>query len=366
VDNTAHTITGNVPFYHDVDALVASFTLPAATILKVASATQTSGTTVNDFYNSVTTPVVYTAVWADGTTQNYSVTISNYGTVSTPALSISSGADLSAPMGMCTDGTDLYIANTGNHDIVKVTSPGSASPAVSLLAGVKGSAGFSNFALLSSKFNMPSGICFSGMPGVFYVADRGSSKLRSIDVSSDSVSVIGGTLLASPLDVSTDGSKEYMPADNGYVYATSAPVVLNSGNILTGCVGTAYTTGKLYVAADWMLVHMNGVGYDRIAGGSDSSQKGLVDETGTGARFQGISYITADSSGNYLYLSDVTAVRKLNLSTSKVTTIAGSGSNGASDGLGPVAAFSSPQGIAMVGNVLYVLDSTTGSIRKIE
>jgi hypothetical protein len=65
------TITAIVPFGTDVTALVATFTTTGDSVT-VNSTEQVSGTTANDFSNTVT----YTVTAADSTTQDYTVTVS--------------------------------------------------------------------------------------------------------------------------------------------------------------------------------------------------------------------------------------------------------------------------------------------------
>ena len=70
VTETSHAITVTVPFGTNVTALVATFTATGASV-KVGSTVQVSGTSSNDFTN----PVTYTVVAADGSTQNYIVSV---------------------------------------------------------------------------------------------------------------------------------------------------------------------------------------------------------------------------------------------------------------------------------------------------
>lgn len=75
LDGTAGVITGTdiaieMPFGTDVDELVATFTTTGEKVT-VGTTQQTSGSSVNNF----TSPVVYTVTAADGTTQDYKVTV---------------------------------------------------------------------------------------------------------------------------------------------------------------------------------------------------------------------------------------------------------------------------------------------------
>ncbi|MGO8684224.1 MAG: IPT/TIG domain-containing protein, partial [Thermoleophilia bacterium] len=70
IDQVTHAIAVTVPWGTNVSALVANFTAPGATVT-VATTPQVSGTTANDFSN----PATYTVTAANGTAQNYTVTV---------------------------------------------------------------------------------------------------------------------------------------------------------------------------------------------------------------------------------------------------------------------------------------------------
>lgn len=70
INETGKTIAVAMPFGTDVTALVATFTT-TGTSVKVGSTVQVSGTTANNFTNSVT----YTVTAADASTQDYTVTV---------------------------------------------------------------------------------------------------------------------------------------------------------------------------------------------------------------------------------------------------------------------------------------------------
>jgi len=70
VTESSKTVALTVPFGTNVTALVATFVTTGASV-KVGTVVQTSGTTPNNF----TSPVTYTVVAADGSTQEYVVTV---------------------------------------------------------------------------------------------------------------------------------------------------------------------------------------------------------------------------------------------------------------------------------------------------
>ena len=104
-----------------------------------------------------------------------------------------------------------------------------------------------------------------------------------------------------------------------------------------------------------------------LAGGNSN----LIDGTGTNAGFGVLNSITNDGNGN-LYLGDMSlgTIRKVTTDKGVVTTIAGTGLVTADvDGTLATAAFATPTDVIVSGSILYVLDggsgSNCGSIRMI-
>ena len=101
-----------------------------------------------------------------------------------------------------------------------------------------------------------------------------------------------------------------------------------------------------------------------IAGNGTS---GYVDGIGAAARFHNPQDIIADGNGNY-YIADLNhTIRKLNASTGEVTTIAGNGTQGTEDGNGTAARFFQPLSVEIdaAGN-LIVGDTFNHTMRKID
>ena len=97
-----------------------------------------------------------------------------------------------------------------------------------------------------------------------------------------------------------------------------------------------------------------------------SGAYGSTDGQGTAASFHTPYGVSVDSSGN-IYVADtyIHKIRKITAS-GNVTTLAGSGAYGSTDGQGTAASFSYPTGVAVdsSGNV-YVADTGNNKIRKI-
>lgn len=95
-------------------------------------------------------------------------------------------------------------------------------------------------------------------------------------------------------------------------------------------------------------------------------EEGDADGTGTTARFKNPTGLTSDGKNIYITETGNNIVRKIELATGKVTTLAGSvGKRGSYDGIGSDARFNSPHGITNDGTNLYVADKMNHAIRKI-
>jgi sugar lactone lactonase YvrE len=97
-----------------------------------------------------------------------------------------------------------------------------------------------------------------------------------------------------------------------------------------------------------------------------SGRAGSTNATGTAASFDTPYGVAVDSSGT-LYVSDTgnNLIRKIT-AAGVVTTLAGSGSAGSTNGTGTAASFSTPSGLTMdASGALYVADFRNNLIRKI-
>ena len=122
-------------------------------------------------------------------------------------------------------------------------------------------------------------------------------------------------------------------------------------------------TGNVYVVAASEIRKISPTGIVTTLAGNSTG--GSADGTGSAASFNGPIGIAVDAAG-YLYIGDTynNKIRKVSPS-GVVTTLAGSGSNGSTDGTGSAATFSQPFGVALdaAGN-LYVADQSN-KIRKV-
>jgi len=311
------------------------------------------------------------------------------------------------PRGIAVDNnTNVYVTDLYNHTIRKLTSSG-ANWVVSTIAGLAGSSGSADGTNSNARFNGPYGIAVAG--GNLYVADTGNNTIRELTPSGTNwvVSTIAGLAGSSgstdssnsysrfryPVGIAVAGVNLYVTDEGNSTIRELTPSGTNwVTSTLAGLVGSSGSTdgtnssarfnepydiavdggGNLYVAdkycstirklkqvgVNWVVSTIAGLPYN--TGGADG--------IGSMARFNNPTGIAVDGGGN-LYVADEgnNAIRRLALAGTNwvVFTAAGlAGSSGSADGLGSAARFNGPYAIAVDGNTnVYVADSGNSIIR---
>ena len=222
---------------------------------------------------------------------------------------------------------DLYVADTFNHAIRKITRPSATGAwTVSTVAGT-GQAGFFDGPGVSARFNLPQGLAYDPT-GIIYVADSGNHLVRKIDTNI-TVSTFAGTAAQAgfqdgaattearfdrPFGVAYDenggnlyvadrDNKRVRKIDGGGSVTTLNEVTFNDpvalvvyGNNLYVSNKANHTIAEVILSSDRTYVS-DGI----IAGTPDTS--GNADGDAISATFNCPSGITADSAGN-LYIAD--------------------------------------------------------------
>jgi alpha-tubulin suppressor-like RCC1 family protein/sugar lactone lactonase YvrE len=157
----------------------------------------------------------------------------------------------------------------------------------------------------------------------------------------------------------------------------SGPATVSGSTVSTTGAGivvirASQTGSDIYLAAvpvERSFVISSGLSFTTpytVQNHAGSGNYGSNDGAGLAADFKKPSAVALDSSGN-LYIAD-TENHKIRKTTPDgvVTTLAGSGSPGSTDGIGAAAKFNNPCGVAVdaTGNV-YVADTDNHKIRKI-
>jgi sugar lactone lactonase YvrE len=252
-----------------------------------------------------------------------------------------SGALFLYPYAVAVDASgNVYVADSGNHNIRKVTSGGS----VSTLAGSAGVPGSVDGTGTAALFNIPQGIAVDSTGNV-YVSDTNNSTIRRI-TPAGVVSTLAG---AAGQTGSADGSGSSARFNYPFGIATDA-----TGNIYVADFGNS-TIRKVSPAG----------AVTTLAGVAGSA--GANDGAGSGAKFNHPSALSLDAAGN-IYVIDTSnqTVREVT-AAGNVTTLAGnSGIGGKADGSGAAATFFYPGGIAATGSgTLYVADTGNHLLRQV-
>jgi len=238
---------------------------------------------------------------------------------------LGSSAAFSTPSGLALapDGT-LYVADTGNHAIRRITPDGS----VSTLAG-DGSPGYADGPAHQARFNGPIGVAVAP-DGRIFVTDTYNDRIRVIDVNG-----IVTTLAGSGQPGADDGVADSASFDTPTGLAFDADGILYVADIGSGIVRVVDMNGRVTTPA-WA----HGDGFFRplaLAVGPD-----------------GELYV-ADEGGR------IVAIRRDGM----IRTIAGDGV-GFRDGSGATAQFRRPSGIALLRpGQLVVADAANALVRVV-
>ena len=265
---------------------------------------------------------------------------------------------------------------------------------VSTLAG--STYGYTDGTGTSAKFYNPTGVAVDGAGNV-YVADYANHSIRKI-TTSGVVSTLAGSgtygytdgtgtsaKFDSPTGVAVDGAGNVYVADESNHSIRKITFCAETTETITANVCDTYTSPSgrhtWFGTGIYKDTIPNAAGCDSILtinltviatpivtvstlAGSGTS--GYTDGTGTSAQFKYPTGVAVDGAGN-VYVADQLNHRIRKITTSGVvSTLAGSGTSGYADGTGTSAKFDYPIGVAVdgAGNV-YVADGSNQRIRKI-
>jgi hypothetical protein len=314
---------------------------------------------------------------------------------------------------------NVYVADTGNNTIRKIT-PAGVSSTIAGLAGIPGSADGMNS---SARFNAPLGVALDSA-GNLYVTDNDIIRKMTLTGTNWMVITIAGAPpvydphggpndqpgyhggyadgmgtnaqfslpngiivdSATNLYVTDSGNgviRKLTPSGTNWMVTTLAGSTTNSGSA-DGTNGSAQFFDPTGIAMDGSTnlyvmdfgnntirkIKPSGTNWIVTTLAGSTTVLGGVDGTNGSAQFRGPHGVAIDSATN-LYVTDFgnCTIRKMRPSGTNwvVTTIAGSVTNaGSADGTATNALFDYPQGIALdsMGN-LYVADTGNNTIRKI-
>ncbi len=239
----------------------------------------------------------------------------------------------------------LYVSDNGDNTIRAVDI---TTGATTTIAGTSGQTGATDGIGAAARFNGPGCLTYDSSAGVLYVVDQQDSQvIRSINLSTFQVTTVVGT-----------------PGGGGCGSGGTGPTVeFNAlGEIW------ADGNGHLYAADTFCfrIVELNTTTWAATTLAGSTSACAYADGPASQAAFSYAGSLTGDGLGN-LYIIDSGSsfcsgsgdtVRKLDLSTMLVSTIAGTpGVLGSADGIGAAASFHYPGIVTYdgVGN-LFIVD----------
>jgi len=247
-------------------------------------------------------------------------------------------AELNYPIGVAVDSAgNLYIADTYNHRIRKVSNG-----VITTVAG-NGTAGFSgdNGSATSAQLNYPYSVAVDAA-GNLYIADYGNNRIR--EVSGGVITTVAGN--------GTQGfSGDSGPAVNAQL---SEPV------------SVAVRAGNLYIA-DFGNNRIRSVSAGLIATAAGNGKLGYSGDGGpaTSAELYSPRGVSVDANGN-LYIADTYNQRIREVTSGVIFTIAGDGAAGygGDGGAATSAELDDPTGIAIgSGAIVYIADLGSSRIR---
>ena len=291
------------------------------------------------------------------------------GTAGVPgsADGIGAAARFNFPRSLAVDGVgNIYVADSGNHLVRKITPSGS----VSTLAGSAGLVGSADGLGGAARFNGPTGLSVDAAGNVF-VADTNNSTIRLV-TSAGQVTTIGGTAGSEGTADGTGAAARFNHPNGLAVNAAGGVYIADTFNqtlrlgTLPGYTGGGTGSGGSGGSSGGGT-GSGGSGGSSGGGSSGGGSSGSGTIPGAGLLLHPTG-MTGDVSGNY-YVTDTAnhCIRKIS-STGVTTVFAGKeGTSGSADGTGTAALFNSPTGITTdVQSYLYVCDTGNATIRKID
>jgi gliding motility-associated-like protein len=269
--------------------------------------------------------------------QSFDCTTRGPQNVTVTATDLQPPVTFNGPVGIVRDAAgNFYITDAGNHKIRKIDAAGNITD----YAG-SGTVGISNGVGTAATFDTPEGIAIDAA-GNLYITDSKALLVRKI----------------SPAGVVTTLA--------GTAYSTANDKGIGPGVSFDGPYGIAVNAqGMVYVADAFgnQIRQITPIGDVSTVAGSETA--GYADGEGNVAAFNLPSGIAIDALGN-LIVADTynNRIRKIT-PAGVVSTIAGNGAASAINGQGTSATFNLPNNLTVYGGNIYVADTKNNLVRKI-
>ncbi len=241
-------------------------------------------------------------------------------------------------------GERLFISDSGHHRIVIAATDGALLETVGT-----GTAGAEDGAFEEATFHNPQGLALDAGRGWLYVADTDNHLLRRLDLNTRTVSTVAGT-----------GRQSIGPDLSGPAREQG----LNSPWDL------CFVGGLLYIAmAGCHMLWLYDPASEELRHVAGTGAEARLDGPALRSAFAQPSGLTTDGRVLYVADSEISCVRRVTLGDNVfVETVAGGDlfQFGDVDGLGDLARFQHPLGVAWYEGAIYVADTYNHKIRKLD
>ena len=292
---------------------------------------------------------------------------------------IGSAARFDRPKGIATDGTDLYVSDTGNNTIRKIAL---ATGAVSTVAGRVDQAGSNDGVGGAARFDRPWGLAFAA--GSLWIADRANFTIRELALSTRAVTTRAGAAGESALVDGVGAAARF--TDPRAVAAAGSAIWVTDGVWVrrVDSASTAVTTlKKIHEPYAWVaptgIAASGGVVYVAIVVHVRDDEPltevvSIVEATGAVDEVPGPPYndatgVTIDQDGARLSVTGFgtyyPSLYSVDLDTGISHDIAPFNHTGFVDGNAQDARFDFARGAALSGSTLFVADSGNRAIRAV-
>lgn len=266
---------------------------------------------------------------------------------------VATEASLNEPYGVEVDSNgDLYIVDRLNYCVRKVDAK---TASITTVAGTGGKSGYAGDGGKATDALLvePNGLCLDGK-GKLYIADVAGHRVRVVDLKTGTIFTLLGN------------GKGVTAGDGGPIKdaTTNGPRAVAVGP--TGLLFVVERNGNCVRVVDPVKETV-----ERFAG---TGKKGYAGDSGKArdASFDGPKEIDIDRSGNvFIVDTENEAIRRIDIKTGIVTTVAGKGRTKTpglgDDGPATSATLGRPHGVAVgADGALYIGDTNSHRIRRVK